>query len=270
MGAPELRIQRTLSSLGELVVKPVEKAIAREMVVSNHYSHSWNGNFGTFNAGIFRAEESDRCLGVASFGPMKNNLCRSFFSHPDPQAVCLELNRMWVDDCLGRNAESFLIGASLRLLRRAVPHCVLVQSFADGRIGHGTIYQASNFTYHGWHWTTFWRHADGRQTHAQNTNNRRQVGSFCRNGVEICMGTAKPFRVRTYRYLYRLDRRTEVLLPEQPYPKDAPGTFEAPVCIDRVKLARDIGETLARHILGKEGKTLPPPPRNSRSGVRRE
>ena len=59
---------------------------------------------------------------------------------------------MWIDDTLGKNAESVLIAASLKLLRKADPNIVAVQSFADGRLGCGTIYKASNFRYYGFHY----------------------------------------------------------------------------------------------------------------------
>ena len=60
-----LEVYKETSSLGRLLVKPVEKALAKAMIVKNHYSHKWNdGGFGVYNFGIFRANEPDRCLGV--------------------------------------------------------------------------------------------------------------------------------------------------------------------------------------------------------------
>lgn len=66
-------IYKETSSLGRLLITPVDKATAKEMIVKNHYSHKWNdGGFGVYNFGIFRADEPDRCLGVAVYGYMKN------------------------------------------------------------------------------------------------------------------------------------------------------------------------------------------------------
>lgn len=62
---------------------------------------------------------------------------------------------MWIDDTLGHNAESVLIAASMKLLRKLDSDCVAVQSFADGRLGCGTIYKAANFRYYGFHYTRF-------------------------------------------------------------------------------------------------------------------
>ena len=128
------------TTLGNLIIKEVPKILAKELIIEHHYSHKWNdGGFGKFNYGIFRAEEPERCLGVAVYGFMKNPSAK-IFTHPNPGAWMCELNRMWIDDCLGHNAESILIAASIKLLRKADPTCVAVQSFADGRLGCGTIY----------------------------------------------------------------------------------------------------------------------------------
>ena len=120
-------IYKETSSLGRLLIKPVDKATAKEMIAKHHYSHKWNdGGFGVYNFGIFRADEPDRCLGVAVYGYMKNPKAR-IFTHPNPKAWMCELNRMWIDDELGHNAESILIAASIKLLRRLDPDLVSVR-----------------------------------------------------------------------------------------------------------------------------------------------
>ena len=49
------------TTLGNLVIKAVPKALAKEMIVEHHYSHKWNdGGFGKFNYGIFREEAPDK------------------------------------------------------------------------------------------------------------------------------------------------------------------------------------------------------------------
>lgn len=119
-----LAIVKETSTLGKLIIKGVPKEEAKRMIVENHYSHKWNeGGFGKYNFGVFRAEEPDKCLGVAVYGYMKNPAAK-IFTHPNPKAWVCELNRMWIDDTLGKNAESVLIAASLKLLRKADPNIV--------------------------------------------------------------------------------------------------------------------------------------------------
>lgn len=59
--------------MGTLVIKPVSKTIARDLIVQHHYSHKWLATFGIHNFGIFREgeEKQEQCLGVASYGYMK-------------------------------------------------------------------------------------------------------------------------------------------------------------------------------------------------------
>ena len=79
---------------------------------------------------------------------------------------------MWIDDTLGKNAESVLIAASLKLLRKADPNIVAVQSFADGRLGCGTIYKASVFPVLRFHYTRFLRN---KRTEKSYTNKTLQI-----------------------------------------------------------------------------------------------
>ena len=112
-----LAIVKKTSTLGKLIIKGVPKEEAKRMIVENHYSHKWNeGGFGKYNFGVFRAEEPDKCLGVAVYGYMKNPAAK-IFTHPNPKAWICELNRMWIDDTLGKNAES----GCVRLIRTSWP-----------------------------------------------------------------------------------------------------------------------------------------------------
>ncbi len=58
-----------------------------------------------------------------------------------------ELARLWVSDDVPRNAESWLIGQSVRHVRRVHSEVRVLVSYADPSAGHaGTIYRASNWT----------------------------------------------------------------------------------------------------------------------------
>ena len=42
------------TSLGNLIIKEVSKALAKELIIEHHYSHKWNdGGFGKFNPCIY-------------------------------------------------------------------------------------------------------------------------------------------------------------------------------------------------------------------------
>lgn len=226
-------IVKKTSSLGELVIKQVSKELAKEMIIRNHYSHKWNdGGFGKYNFGIFRKGD-ERCLGVAVYGYMKNPKA-GIFTHPNPKSWMCELNRMWIDDELGKNAETVLIGASIKLLRKLNPDCVAIQSFADGRLGCGTIYKAANFRYYGFHYTRFLvNQRTGEVVHEQLFTDTTSPAGYIRNNVGYLLKEFKIYTVRTYRYIYPLDKKFIFRKAEKPYPEYNKG-------MDEVKWERDI------------------------------
>ena len=128
---------------GNLLIKEIDYDVAKKMVVKNHYSHTWNTSFGKINFGIYRG---DKLLGCAVYGNLMNP--KSTKSITDDGEI-IELNRLWVDDVLGKNTETMFLSATFTIIKNKYPEIVLVQSFADGRLGVGTIYKASNFGYYG-------------------------------------------------------------------------------------------------------------------------
>ena len=212
-------IRKETKNLGTLIIKPIEKALAKEMIVKNHYSHKWNdGGFGKYNYGVFREENPDICLGVAVYGFMKNQNGK-VFTHPNPEAWMCELNRMWICDSLGHNAETVLIGASLKLLRKADKNIVAVQSFADGRLGCGTIYKAANFKYYGFHYTRFLENVrNGEFVHEQIFTNSTSPAGYLRSNIGYLLKDFKVYNVRTYRYIYPFCKHFQFKGKELPYP----------------------------------------------------
>ncbi|MHA1482021.1 MAG: Mom family adenine methylcarbamoylation protein [Candidatus Heimdallarchaeaceae archaeon] len=66
------------------------------------------------------------------------------FGEEEKQQV-VELNRLWVNESVPKNGESFLIGNTLKL----VPFEIIV-SYADTKQNHlGIVYQATNWLYYG-------------------------------------------------------------------------------------------------------------------------
>lgn len=62
----------------------------------------------------------------------------------------VELSRLYIEDSMPRNAETWLIGKALRMLSRSLPDVGAVVSYADPSANHkGTIYRASGFSFDG-------------------------------------------------------------------------------------------------------------------------
>ncbi|WP_034752758.1 Mom family adenine methylcarbamoylation protein [Chryseobacterium daeguense] len=236
-----MEIKINSKNLGELVIKLISKEKAKELIVNNHYSKKWNNpSFGLYSFGIFEAgkEEENDCLGVASYGYMKNLKAKIFY-HPNPEAWMIELNRMWISDKLGKNAESILIAHSLKMLKRLNKNIVAVQSFADGRLGCGTIYKASNFKYFGKHQTIFLKNKlTGEITHQQNLTNSTSKTRFIRDNIAYLLGDFETFKVDTYRYIFPLCKRFQFKSPQQPYPAYNKGQHEY-IWIRNKKLIKD-------------------------------
>ncbi|WP_018676631.1 hypothetical protein [Riemerella columbina] len=242
----EIRIKT--KSLGNLVIKPISKAKAKELIIKNHYSHKWNNaSFGLYNFGIFQegAELEIQCLGVTVYGYMKN-LKAKIFTHPNPNAIMIELNRMWIDDRLGKNAESLLIAHSLKAIRKINKNVVAVQSFADGRLGCGTIYKASNFKYFGKHQTVFLRNKrTGEITHQQNLTNSTCRSIYIRENIAYLLNDFEHFKVDTYRYIYPFCKHFKFKKPQKPYPPYNKGEYPIKWERDREKIKQNLIKMIA-------------------------
>jgi hypothetical protein len=206
-----------------LTVAPLAKSVARDVVVANHYSHKWNnGSFGLRNFGVFLGDE---LLGVAVYGYAMNPKSWRSITKVDPN-LCLELNRLWVDDRLGSNTETWFMAQCMFSLKSEGFR--LIQSFADGRLGVGTIYQAANFGFYGVSRTTFHKQVDTEETFhdTQFSDTRGATGMVSRN-VLHAQGKLRTIQVNTYRYLFPLDKgaRRSILIRELPYPKERFGVI---------------------------------------------
>jgi hypothetical protein len=123
-------------------IERISYSQAMELVVANHYLHRKAPCSMAF--GLFHRESLD-CLGVVVYGvSASSTLLRGICGNDQAQNV-YELTRLWVDDSVPKNGESFLIGNTLRLLDKEI-----VVSYADSSQNHiGIVYQATNWIYTG-------------------------------------------------------------------------------------------------------------------------
>lgn len=124
-------------------VHPIPYAEAMAVVVKNHYLHRRAP--ASYCFGLF--DEWGSMVGVITYGkPVNSSLCKGI-AGPEEQDHVVELTRLWIADITPKNAESFLIGRSLRLLP---PDLDIIVSFAEVDAGHtGVVYQATNWLYTG-------------------------------------------------------------------------------------------------------------------------
>lgn len=124
-----------------LVVTEIKSKFAATVVIEKHYLHRRPPI--SFAYGLF-LDNGETCVGVLTFGtPASRHLQKSVC--PTNPSVVIELNRLWVDDTMPRNTESWFIS---RCLAKLPPR--LVCSYADTKQGHvGYVYRASNWFYAG-------------------------------------------------------------------------------------------------------------------------
>jgi len=127
--------------MGEpLLIGTLDHRTAARLVVAKHYLHRRppiSYAFGLYVHGAL--------MGVVTYGiPASRHLQKS--ACPGGPDKVIELNRLWLDDALPKNSESWFVSRTLRML----PPLIVV-SYADPLHGHyGYVYRALNFHYAGW------------------------------------------------------------------------------------------------------------------------
>jgi hypothetical protein len=121
------------------LVEKINKSLASEIVVKNHYLHRKPNCIHSF--GLY---DNELLLGIIIYGiPASNSVMQ--LCGKDEQKNVIELVRLWTVDDGQRNKESYLISHSLKML----PYEIVI-SYADASYGHvGIVYQATNWIYTG-------------------------------------------------------------------------------------------------------------------------
>ena len=203
------------SALHDMLVRPIPRVVAKELIVREHYLRSLPG--GTqLTLGVFA---SGRLFGVVALGVGPFNGA-SLVAGTSPKQS-LTLTRLWLSDDLPRNSESRVLGIVIKALRRNTRIRFLL-AYADPSQGHvGTIYQASNWLYIGLSEAMpLYDLGDGVLRHS-----RSLAHSFGSHSVEHFKKNGVPIRTvaqsRKHRYVYFVDvaSRSRLQVPVLPYPK---------------------------------------------------
>ena len=112
-----------------------------DMVIKHHYLHRKCPC--SFAFGLF--DKNNEIKGVVVYGVSCSSTLLKGICGPEEAHNVYELNRLWVDDSVPKNGESFLIANTIKQLDKEI-----IVSFADTSKGHvGYVYQATNFLYCG-------------------------------------------------------------------------------------------------------------------------
>lgn len=201
----------------DMRIRPISYQLAMEIVVEKHYLHRTapvSHAFGLFREGILEP------LGVVTYGVSPSSTLLKGICGEDEAQNVYELNRVWVDDRIVKNAESFLVSRSMKFLDREI-----IVSFADTAQKHlGVIYQACNFYYTGLSAKFKDPKIQGIEGH-----HATYAHGLTNEQVKEKFGNKVTFteRSRKHRYIYfrgSQKRRAELLkklrYPILPYPKE--------------------------------------------------
>ena len=129
-----------MSNIKQLTICEVPHRIAQDIVVKNHYLHRKAPC--SFSWGLYKGS---KIVGVIMYGTPSSSTLRRGIAGDDEKNNVIELTRLWIDDSIGKNAESFLIGNTIKKVNKEI-----VVSYAEIEQTHrGVIYQATSFFYTG-------------------------------------------------------------------------------------------------------------------------
>ena len=205
-------------SNGKLYVKEIDRGLANDIIVKNHYSHKSTGH-SYIHLGVYINSE---LVGVLQYGYAMNPSSGGSIVPGTGNKDYLELNRMWLSDIAPRNSESMAISCSIKYIKNKYPIVKWIQSFADERCGgFGIVYQACSFSYYGEHTSIFWE-LDGEVYHnIIKTNSKGLGGGYERLNNPANKDRIKKHTLRQFRYIKFIDNRWKkrCLLTEKKCPK---------------------------------------------------
>ena len=110
-----------------------------------------------------------------------------------------ELARLWIDDSVPQNGETYLIARAVRYIKRFHPAVKMLVSYADPSANHaGTIYKAAN-------WQTDGCTDDDRKTPRFDYVDAISGKRYSRRGhIPDCVEIRRIARVSKHRFTYRL------------------------------------------------------------------
>ena len=148
---------KTYCDTSKFKIRPVEKSVAKNIIVKYHYSKQWTKV--SYALGLFYENENEhkffngvneQLVGIICYGDPIGRHCGGSISELLDRTEVFELVRLFVFDGYGCNIESWFVGKSFEWLKVNVKNIRALISYSDPVQGHkGQIYQATNWLYQG-------------------------------------------------------------------------------------------------------------------------
>jgi hypothetical protein len=136
-------------NVNKLSVKIIKPELANNLVLNFHYMKTKPAgaklHFGIFHEGIHLPQ------GVAIFGKSTGTESKTalFDGIVGPDEI-IEMQRLWISDKMGHNAESKVLSLIMAFIKKHYPQIKVVWTYAGGcKNDCGIVYQSSGFMYLG-------------------------------------------------------------------------------------------------------------------------
>ena len=163
-----------------------------DAMIKRHYLGKWPG-VCTLVLGMRLKNEWNNFIGIIVFALPPRETSKRYGGET------WELARLWLQDTIPQNAETWLISQSVKYIRKNLSNVKVLVSYADPSAGHkGTIYKAAN-------WISDGRTDQERKTPrfdyaCADTGKRYSRRGHVPDGVNI----TRIARVSKYRFIYRI------------------------------------------------------------------
>lgn len=190
----------------DYIVKSINKKIAKQLIVANHYSGSWTACKHAI--GMYKEKS---IVGVAVYGTPIGRHASISISPLIKEGQVLELTRLWVNDTEGKNTESWFLGQTFRWLKQNDKDTKVLLSYSDPNAGHvGIIYQATNWIYQGRNTDDRWYLINGELLHPRTVYSRFGTRALDElKNMDVVKNVEIVEVERKYRYLYILTGKKE-------------------------------------------------------------
>lgn len=198
-------------------IKEIDYKTATRMSVENHYLHRKCPI--SFAFGLFDELEGNRIVGVVCYGTPSSAPLRGGICGKEEKDNVIELTRLWIEDEVPKNAESFLVVNTLKKVDKEI-----IVSFADPTQNHiGLIYQATNFIYTGFSAKRKDWKIEGQNKHGQTIGDKNTSKELREIYGDKFYSEDRPQKHRYIFFNCNGTRRKELLAklkyPITPYPK---------------------------------------------------
>lgn len=204
----------------QLIVREIDCKTAGGYIAAFHYSKTMPDS----TRYVYGLYYGNLLCGVCAFGMGCGKNQYTAINPGAKNGEYIELTRLWLEDSLARNSESYFIAKCLKKLPKEIRFVI---SFSDEKQGHvGYIYQATNFVYLG-------QNGGGRMLVTSDgvEKHPRLLGIYRKRHPEYAKLTNSDLMTllgykyidggRKHRYVYFKDKELQkrLQITPQPYPK---------------------------------------------------